>query len=70
MQACNRPPPVPTPAPSRRPSGVVRSRSEDERVLMRYHPIHFAQKLALVEEPWRPRVVAEMNGYQFKIVKL
>ena len=32
--------------------------------------INFAQKLALIAEPWSPRVVAEMNEYQFKLVKL
>ena len=37
---------------------------------MRYQPIRFMQKLALFEEQWQPKVVAEMNDYQFKIVKL
>src|SRR3546814_12513687 len=27
-------------------------------------------KIALINEPWQPRVVAEMNDYQFKVVKL
>jgi hypothetical protein len=34
------------PPPSHQPSGVVRSRSEDGRLLMRYHPIRFAQRTA------------------------
>jgi mannose-6-phosphate isomerase-like protein (cupin superfamily) len=33
-------------------------------------PINFAQKLALFPEHWSPRVIAEMNDYQFKLVKL
>ena len=32
--------------------------------------INFAQKLAKFSERWSPRVVAEMNDYQFKLVKL
>jgi len=37
---------------------------------MDYRPINFAQKLGLIDEQWQPRVVAEMNDYQFKLVKL
>ena len=37
---------------------------------MRYQPIRLMQKFALFEEQWQPKVVAEMNDYQFKIVKL
>jgi mannose-6-phosphate isomerase-like protein (cupin superfamily) len=33
-------------------------------------PVNLAAKLALFSEPWTPRVVAEMNDYQFKLVKL
>jgi mannose-6-phosphate isomerase-like protein (cupin superfamily) len=32
--------------------------------------ISFAHKLALFGEHWAPRVIAEMNDYQFKVVKL
>jgi mannose-6-phosphate isomerase-like protein (cupin superfamily) len=32
--------------------------------------INLAQKLARITEQWSPRVVAEMNDYQFKLVKL
>ena len=35
-----------------------------------YAPINLRQKLALFAEHWRPRVVAEMNDYQFKLVKI
>ena len=32
--------------------------------------INLAAKLSMFSEHWSPRVVAEMNDYQFKIVKL
>ena len=32
--------------------------------------ISFAAKLALIHEHWSPRVIAEMNDVQFKLVKL
>ena len=34
------------------------------------HAINLAEKLAKFSEHWSPRVVAEMNDYQFKLVKL
>jgi mannose-6-phosphate isomerase-like protein (cupin superfamily) len=37
---------------------------------MSYKAINFAQKFGLFSEQWQPKVVAEMNDYQFKIVKL
>ena len=37
---------------------------------MNYKPINIRQKLALFDDQWAPRVIAEMNDYQFKIVKL
>lgn len=37
---------------------------------MNYQAINFSQKLGLFTEHWTPKVIAEMNGYQFKIVKL
>ncbi|HTV87701.1 MAG TPA: cupin domain-containing protein [Stellaceae bacterium] len=35
-----------------------------------YRPINFHQKFRLFAEQWQPKVVAEMNDYQFKVVKL
>lgn len=35
-----------------------------------YTAINFAAKYALFNEQWAPKVVAQMNDYQFKIVKL
>jgi mannose-6-phosphate isomerase-like protein (cupin superfamily) len=37
---------------------------------MTRQPINFREKFARLAERWQPRVVAEMNDYQFKIVKL
>jgi mannose-6-phosphate isomerase-like protein (cupin superfamily) len=37
---------------------------------MSYQSINFRQKLGLFTEQWQPKVVAEMNDYQFKIVRL
>jgi len=37
---------------------------------MDYKPINFRQKLGLFSERWQPKVVAEMNDYQFKVVRL
>ena len=37
---------------------------------MNYEAINFRTKLALFEEQWQPKVIAEMNDYQFKVVKL
>lgn len=37
---------------------------------MAYQSINFKQKFGLFSERWQPKVVAEMNDYQFKVVKL
>jgi hypothetical protein len=37
---------------------------------MEYRAISFAQKFRLFDEQWQPKVIAEFNDYQFKIVKL
>ena len=37
---------------------------------MKQEVINLAEKLARFSEHWSPRVVAEMNDYQFKVVKL
>ena len=37
---------------------------------MNYEAINFGKKFALFDEKWQPKVIAEMNDYQFKIVKL
>ncbi|MEL7313251.1 MAG: cupin domain-containing protein [Pseudomonadota bacterium] len=35
-----------------------------------YQAINFENKLSQFDDHWQPRVVAEMNDYQFKVVKL
>lgn len=35
-----------------------------------YDPINLASKFALFREPWQPKVVAEMNDCQFKLVRV
>ena len=37
---------------------------------MRYQPISFAEKFRLFNEQWQPKIIAELNDYQFKLVKL
>lgn len=37
---------------------------------MSYSAINLQQKFGLFSEQWQPKVVAEMNDYQFKVVKL
>jgi mannose-6-phosphate isomerase-like protein (cupin superfamily) len=37
---------------------------------MSYRAINFDHKFSLFAEQWQPKVIAEMNDYQFKIVKL
>lgn len=36
---------------------------------MRYEPINLAEKLASFREAWAPRIVAELNDYQFKVAR-
>lgn len=37
---------------------------------MDYTPINFAEKLARISGQWQPRVIAELNDYQFKLVRI
>jgi len=37
---------------------------------MNYKAINFADKFSLFDEHWSPKVIAQMNDYQFKIVKV
>ena len=34
------------------------------------HAVNLAHKASLIDQPWSPRVVAEMNDYQFKVVRI
>jgi mannose-6-phosphate isomerase-like protein (cupin superfamily) len=35
-----------------------------------YDSLNFAEKISRIATYWSPRVIAEMNDYQFKVVKL
>lgn len=37
---------------------------------MSYNAVNLQQKFGLFSDRWQPRVIAEMNDYQFKIVKI
>jgi mannose-6-phosphate isomerase-like protein (cupin superfamily) len=37
---------------------------------MDYKSINLGQKFRSFDEQWQPKVIAEMNDYQFKVVKL
>jgi mannose-6-phosphate isomerase-like protein (cupin superfamily) len=37
---------------------------------MDYQPINFQDKLAKFSEHWTPKIIAQMNDYHFKIVKV
>ncbi|MGH8427697.1 MAG: cupin domain-containing protein [Gammaproteobacteria bacterium] len=37
---------------------------------MNYEPINLAEKFRKFSEQWAPRVIAEMNDYQFKLVRI
>ncbi len=44
--------------------------NEQATTPVRYQAINFREKLQRIGEQWSPRVVAEMNDYQFKLAKL
>ncbi|EIZ9494522.1 cupin domain-containing protein [Cronobacter sakazakii] len=35
-----------------------------------YYPINLEQKFSLFNTYWQPKVIAQMNDYQFKVVKI
>jgi mannose-6-phosphate isomerase-like protein (cupin superfamily) len=35
-----------------------------------YQAINLAEKLGMIREQWSPRVIAELNDYQFKVVRI
>jgi mannose-6-phosphate isomerase-like protein (cupin superfamily) len=37
---------------------------------MNYQPVNFQEKLTKFSEHWSPRIIAQMNDYHFKIVKI
>ena len=39
-------------------------------IAMDYHAINFSNKFAKIDEYWSPRIVARMNDYHLKLVKI
>jgi len=37
---------------------------------MNYNPINLKQKFDLFDENWSPKIIAQMNNFQFKIAKI
>ncbi|MED3550050.1 cupin domain-containing protein [Cytobacillus praedii] len=37
---------------------------------MEYQPINLSEKLSKFTEQWSPKVIGELNDYQFKLVKI
>jgi mannose-6-phosphate isomerase-like protein (cupin superfamily) len=37
---------------------------------MPYKALNLSHKVSLIDELWSPRVIAEMNDYQFKVVRI
>ena len=37
---------------------------------MKHSPINFNEKFSKFDAQWQPKVIAEMNDYQFKIVRI
>jgi len=44
-------------------------RNDMREISMDYRAISFAQKFGLFDEQWQPKVIAELNDYQFKVVR-
>jgi mannose-6-phosphate isomerase-like protein (cupin superfamily) len=44
--------------------------ASDEEAAVSYESINFDKKFKLFDERWKPKVIAEMNDYQFKVVRL
>jgi mannose-6-phosphate isomerase-like protein (cupin superfamily) len=42
----------------------------DITAVTHYTPINFLEKFAQFSEHWAPKVIAQMNDYQFKLVKI
>ena len=49
---------------------AIINQPHEKEIKMAYEAINFNDKLLMFNETWQPKVIAEMNDYQFKIVKL
>lgn len=45
-------------------------RNLDEKLLMKPVAINFADKLSEFSQHWSPKIIAQMNDYHFKLVKM
>ena len=39
-------------------------------MIMKFEPVNFREKLGLFDEHWSPKIIAQMNDTQFKLVKI
>ena len=44
--------------------------STPQTIQQHYRAVNFAEKLQLFSDQWQARVIAEMNDYQFKLVRI
>jgi hypothetical protein len=57
--------------PYRGLENTIRPRRYRESIgSMNHEAIDLKQKLSLFDETWTPKVIAELDDYQFKVVKL
>ena len=49
---------------------MVRHRGEPMRIEEEHEAISLSRKFNLFSDQWQPRVIAEMNDYQFKIARV
>src|ERR1700719_1872406 len=56
--------------PTGGPNAGRRPSSSAPRCPMTYKAINLGEKFGLFLDQWQPKVIAEMNDYQFKVVKL
>jgi len=52
------------------PNNSLNSGVSDIGKTMKYKALNFMEKLSLFDDQWSPKVIAEMNDYQFKVVKI
>jgi mannose-6-phosphate isomerase-like protein (cupin superfamily) len=55
---------------SGRRDAIFSSSGHEYGTPMNYQSTNFAEKLGMFTEQWQPKVIAQMNDYQFKVVKL
>lgn len=52
------------------PAPTSSRETNQSQIPMPYSSINLSDKLTTFDDHWAPRVIAEMNDYQFKVVKL